>query len=83
MEVGDVVYLKSGSRPMTVINVPPVGANSVQMIDLQWDGGTSLQGGTLPELTLTPDNPAAQIAANSAAVTVNPAPSPPVVKPPA
>lgn len=67
MEVGDVVYLKSGGRGMTVIEMPTPGDNKIQMVNLQWDSGSSLQGGSLPEMSLTLKNPAASLAVKDAA----------------
>ncbi len=61
-DVGDVVYLKSGSRPMTVID----GSKSGD-VTLQWDNGQSLAGGSLPEAALTLKDPIAAINAKRAA----------------
>ncbi len=60
-EIGDVVYLKSGSRPMTVID----GSKSGD-VTLQWDNGQSLAGGSLPEAALTLKDPIAAINAKRA-----------------
>lgn len=61
-DIGDVVYLKSGSRPMTVITLPAKGDDGVQIVSLQWDNGQTLSGGSLPEASLTLIDPAAAIA---------------------
>ncbi len=38
-EIGDVVYLKSGSRPMTVVQVDQV-ENVGEVSTCSWDGGS-------------------------------------------
>lgn len=48
MVVGDVVYLKSGGRPMTIIAVNDDGTFACS-----WDGGH----GAFPEASLTQTNP--------------------------
>jgi uncharacterized protein YodC (DUF2158 family) len=47
MQIGDVVYLKSGSRPMTVIQID---GNDVTCV---WDGGSM----RYPEAALTDVDP--------------------------
>lgn len=44
MQIGDVVYLKSGSRPMTIVNQPQAGK-----WECAWEGGST----TYPEAALT------------------------------
>lgn len=60
-DIGDVVYLKSGSRPMTVISNPMPGADGVKYVVLQWDNGQSLAGGSLPEASVSLIDPIAVI----------------------
>lgn len=48
MKIGDIVYLKSGSRPMTVVTLGGDGRH-----ECAWDGGSA----TYPEASLTLDDP--------------------------
>lgn len=48
MQIGDVVYLNSGSKPMTIIAQPQPGSWEVA-----WDGGNM----TYPEAALTMVDP--------------------------
>lgn len=51
MNVGDVVYLKSGGQPMTVIAL-----RENNMAQVNWLSG-SMQGAVLPEACLVSDDP--------------------------
>lgn len=51
MQVGDIVYLKSGSRPMTIVRSGGTG-----LWECAWDSGT-IGSTTYPELALTTVDP--------------------------
>lgn len=64
MNIGDVVYLKSGGIPMTVTEILQDGK-----IGAHWQFGAQLMGATFPADALTADDPGPAIVAASAAVT--------------
>jgi uncharacterized protein YodC (DUF2158 family) len=54
-ELGDVVYLKSGGRPMTVVGLGE-GPNA-DLVGVTWHSGPSLSRDRLPEAVLTTTDP--------------------------
>lgn len=53
MKIGDVVFLKSGSPPMTVCDVPSVGEMDRRIISVVWHHtGIAYRDG-FPEICLT------------------------------
>lgn len=53
MNVGDTVYLKSGSMAMTVVKLYP----DEKEVDLQWQNGSTLTTTRSPEAALTDADP--------------------------
>jgi len=57
LEIGDVVYIKSGGRAMTVTSKPTIGGSGVQEVVVQWDTGSGMTSATLPEDALVTNDP--------------------------
>lgn len=57
MEIGDVVYLKSGSPPMTVVKL----YSDAKEVDLQWQTGSTLTSTHTAEAALTSIDPGPEL----------------------
>lgn len=74
MEIGDVVYLKSGSSAMTVIKLN----DEDKSVDLQWANGPNFMTTRTPIAALCLEDPSPAIRKSQAAkeAEINPQPEP-------
>jgi uncharacterized protein YodC (DUF2158 family) len=53
MQIGDTLYMKSGGRPVTVIEISDDGTQ----VKIAWMNGNSISRDMLPAAVLVADNP--------------------------